>query len=151
MGSNDCNSCHYYIIPFVGMFCLCPVCFDQWYPGVWYRPELNLPNSPLPLSIGEGVAVDKMASWGRSPCLPTGCPARPHTLSLHCSGCGGSFHYVGQLLGGGRDALGRQKGVSSFHRYHTAQKRRKELPAVVSNLGLALRQEGGKGMPAAYL
>lgn len=60
---------------------------------------------------------------------------------------------VSRLLpGGGREALGRQKGVNSFHRYHKAQKkRRQELQAVVSNLAQALRGEGEKGMPAEYL
>lgn len=121
MGRHHCNSCHCYIIPFVGVFCLCPVCFDQWYPGVWYRPELNPPISPIPFSRGGGVTAGRMARWGRSPCLPTCHPARPCTL--HCSGCGGSFQHVRLLLGGGRDTLGRQKGVSSFHRYHKARRR----------------------------
>lgn len=147
MRRNHCNSCHCCIIPFVGMFCLCPACLDQWYPRAWY--ELNSPNSPIPFSRGGGVTEIERR---RSSCRLPHHPPQPCTLSLSCSRCGGGFQYVRLLLGGDRDALGRQNCVSSFHRYHKLQKkRRQELPAVVSNLAQSLRGEGGKGMPAAYL
>lgn len=108
MGKSHCNSCHCYIIPFVGTFCLCPVHFDQWDPRVWYKPALNPPKSPMPFTRGGGVTADGMARWGRSPRLPTCHPARPCTLSLLCDGCGGSFQHIRLLPCGGRGALGRQ-------------------------------------------